>query len=78
MALDKAIFEINISDNGKSLPPSILEPKPESPAPGSGDGLANMRRRLADIGGRCQIESIPGQGLHIKFVVPLNFLAKTT
>ena len=78
MALDKAIFEINISDNGKALPPSILEPKPESPAPGSGDGLANMRRRLADIGGRCQIESIPGQGLHIKFVVPLNFLAKTT
>lgn len=37
---------------------------------GGGDGLGNMRKRLADLGGRCQISSEPGVGSHICFSVP--------
>jgi signal transduction histidine kinase len=38
--------------------------------------LSNMRRRLADIGGHCRIESIPGQGANIRFVISLKLPAK--
>ena len=34
-----------------------------------GNGLCNMRQRLADIGGECRIESKPGKGTQICFVV---------
>jgi ligand-binding sensor domain-containing protein/signal transduction histidine kinase len=40
--------------------------------PGSGNGLANMRQRLAEIGGRCEIKSMPGQGTVVEFVVPVK------
>ena len=56
--------------------PSAIESKPESPAAVPGDGLINMRRRLADIGGDCRIESTPGQGTNIRFVISLNYPAK--
>ena len=38
----------------------------------SGNGLANMRRRLEDIGGRCEVKSAPGTGTRVKFVVPVK------
>jgi signal transduction histidine kinase len=37
--------------------------------PSLGNGLCNMRQRLADIGGECRIESTLGRGTHICFVV---------
>jgi signal transduction histidine kinase len=43
----------------------------DSPAT-TGNGLRNMSRRLADIGGRCLIESRVGSGVVIRFVLPLN------
>jgi len=33
-----------------------------------GNGLCNMRQRLADIGGECRIESTPGKGTQIIFI----------
>ena len=33
----------------------------------SGDGLENMRRRLAGVGGHCEIHSAPGQGTKVVF-----------
>ena len=33
----------------------------------SGDGLENMRRRLARVGGHCEIHSAPGQGTKVVF-----------
>lgn len=77
MELTKSVFKINISDDGKGFNSRIFEAKPESPIILSGDGLMNMRQRLADIGGQSLIESAPGQGTHIKFVIPLNFPEKT-
>jgi signal transduction histidine kinase len=35
----------------------------------SGDGLANMRRRLERVGGQCDIQSSPGLGTKVTFTV---------
>jgi len=41
----------------------------------SGNGLENMARRLAEIHGRCDIQSAPGQGTKITFTVPIQDFA---
>ena len=76
MVARDAAFEINISDDGKGFDSSATKVRSEPPVTASGDGLTNMCQRLADIGGRCSIESVPGQGTNIRFVISLNFLAK--
>ena len=38
---------------------------------GFGNGLANMRRRLAKIGGRFEIEPVPAKGTKVTFIVKL-------
>ncbi len=75
MVSGNAVFEINISDNGKGFNASALESNLDSPAR-SGDGLSNMQRRLADIGGNCRIESTPDRGTNIRFVIALTLLVK--
>jgi signal transduction histidine kinase len=72
MVSSKAAFELNISDNGKGLPADIANSSSGSASITSGNGLSNMRKRLADIGGRCSIDSSPGHGTNINFVIPLN------
>jgi signal transduction histidine kinase len=42
----------------------------ETCQPGA-DGLENMRQRLASIGGRSEIESVPGRGTKVIFQLPL-------
>ena len=37
-----------------------------------GNGLENMTRRLAEIHGRCDLHSAPGQGTRVVFTVPLK------
>jgi signal transduction histidine kinase len=39
---------------------------------GTGDGLRNMRERLAAIGGKAEIRSQPGQGTEVLFELPLD------
>jgi ligand-binding sensor domain-containing protein/signal transduction histidine kinase len=36
-----------------------------------GHGLANMKRRLAEVGGRCEIASTPASGTRVRLIVPL-------
>lgn len=38
----------------------------------SGNGLANMHQRLTEIGGRCDIHSVPGEGTKVTFFVPIK------
>ncbi len=38
----------------------------------SGNGLANMKRRMTEIRGRCEIQSTPGQGTKVWFVVAIH------
>lgn len=40
---------------------------------GKGNGLTNMTKRLADISGICQIESIPPHGTLVRMQLPLAF-----
>jgi signal transduction histidine kinase len=43
----------------------------EAGSKGFGNGLANMRRRLAKIGGRFEIEPVPAKGTKVTFIVKL-------
>jgi len=36
----------------------------------NGNGLANMRARLAAVGGRCSVDSAPGRGTRVVFELP--------
>ncbi len=56
-------FSLVISDDGSGF--DTLAPT----ATRSADGLANMRRRLVHIGGRCEIVSRVGHGTRIAFTV---------
>src|SRR5581483_2792726 len=60
-----ATFEIVASDNGAGFDPAA-----DSPA--AGNGLRNMRERLAEVGGSCHVESQPGRGVAVHFLIPLN------
>jgi signal transduction histidine kinase len=53
---------INVEDNGHGLP-SIIEP--------GGEGLDNLHRRMAQIGGECEIINEPGRGVSVRLRLPL-------
>jgi ligand-binding sensor domain-containing protein/signal transduction histidine kinase len=73
MRFGEAEFEIKITDNGKGFQVPANDAKNSRPAPPpSGDGLTNMYQRLAEIGGRCFIESAPGRGTTIRFLISLR------
>jgi ligand-binding sensor domain-containing protein/signal transduction histidine kinase len=38
----------------------------------AGEGLRNMRQRMSDIGGSCEVEGRPGAGTTIRFTVPVK------
>lgn len=72
---DSAGFELIVTDNGKGLSAgkNVIQPPghPVSRA-ASGNGLANMRSRLHEIGGDCELRSEPGSGTKIIFRVRLK------
>jgi signal transduction histidine kinase len=61
-------FEIRIADDGQGIRPAPEESSGKLRR--SGRGLGNMRERLDSIHGKCFIESVPGQGTEVRFVVP--------
>ncbi len=65
-------FSLDVEDNGRGFAVDAGENDPRSGSDrlSHGNGLANVRRRLAEIGGRCEVRSVPGQGTLIHFVVP--------
>jgi ligand-binding sensor domain-containing protein/signal transduction histidine kinase len=56
-------LEIIIEDNGRGFTPAH--------SPNGGNGLANLKNRLAAVGGRCRVESQPGQGTRVLLQVKL-------
>jgi signal transduction histidine kinase/streptogramin lyase len=73
LQLQTPAFILAVEDNGRGFEAAALTPPP--PEPGRltrGQGLANMRRRLAEIGGRCDVRSAPGRGTRIEFLVPVK------
>ena len=67
-------FTLVVQDDGKGFTPESL--LAATPGAGNGNGLSNMRQRLAEIGGRCDIASAPGKGTRVAFTVTLQGGAK--
>ncbi len=63
MTLIDQIFTISIRDDGCGFQPDDKL---------VGNGLKNMKQRIDNIGGDCQIESQPGQGTTIQLQLKLN------
>ena len=62
LGVETGVLTIVVEDDGRGF----------SAAPGDdGDGLGNMRRRLAESGGACEISSAPGRGTTVTFTLPL-------
>lgn len=75
MICDEATFQFIATDNGGGFDPSA-EKSNAGAASDHGNGLPNMRQRLADLGGRCEIKSAPGQGTTVHFTLPLKTRSK--
>ena len=61
MSVEKGGLHMGITDNGVGFDASGSSP---------GMGLVNLRERLRRIGGRCQIETAPGQGTSVTMFLP--------
>lgn len=59
-----ADFVIIIEDNGAGFNVAAVN--------GAGNGLSNMKRRTAEIGGRLVLASAPGKGTRLEFVLPMK------
>jgi signal transduction histidine kinase len=74
LRLKEKAFELAVEDNGRGF--NVGEKtKTVSTTQGraaSGNGLENMKRRLAAVGGTCEIQSSPGQGSKVVFSVQLK------
>lgn len=58
---------VEIDDNGHGLPVDTV---------GGGNGLNNLRQRMAQIGGECAIASRNGGGVSVRFTLSLNSAQK--
>jgi ligand-binding sensor domain-containing protein/signal transduction histidine kinase len=67
--IEQGLFVVIVSDNGCGFDPAAL---PVSVKGRNGHGLANMRRRLEDLGGECRIERQPEGGTRIIFRLPME------
>ncbi len=74
LQLEARKLVLTVADDGRGF--DVDEPHAGAPSKpdrlSQGDGLANIRRRLAEIHGDCEIQSQPGQGTTVKFIVPIQ------
>jgi ligand-binding sensor domain-containing protein/signal transduction histidine kinase len=68
-------IEIVVSDNGGGFDLVVIEARGDEEAANCGNGLRNMRQRMADIGGQCVVESSPGRGTTVRFLLPFDKLS---
>jgi len=66
IAAPAGTLTVTVSDNGRGLDAAV--PRERNGA----DGLGNMRRRLKQLGGHCELISAPGKGTRVVFKVPLQ------
>lgn len=60
-------FILAVEDDGCGFDPqAVARPRPGD---SRGNGLANLTRRLEEIGGRCELQSQPGAGTIVRLVV---------
>ncbi len=74
LTLMEKSFELSVQENGRGFSPG--EQVKSAPATrtraAAGNGLDNMKRRLAAIDGACKIQSVPGAGTKVTFSVRLR------
>jgi signal transduction histidine kinase/ligand-binding sensor domain-containing protein len=63
--LDGDRLRVIVSDDGRGFAMG------DAPAAGS-DGLRNLRARMAELNGECDIESLPGRGTRVVFMLRLS------
>ena len=64
-------FKLVVADNGCGFDPAFTPGKPANGRMISGYGIAGIRTRLEQIGGRVNITSQPGEGARVELFVPL-------
>ena len=68
--LDRGMLVVVIRDDGVGF-------STDEPTTAEQDGLANMRHRVAEIGGRVEVDSAAGSGTSVTFHVPCDFHRRT-
>jgi signal transduction histidine kinase len=68
LRLEPDAFVLTISDNGRGFETAETGATEADRSP-TRNGLENLRRRLAGIGGRCEIASTAGVGTQVTFLV---------
>jgi len=71
IAAESDRLRITVRDNGRGFAPGEQNGRASSHA-GGGNGLRNMRQRLASAGGQCVIESAHSGGTTVSLRVPLD------
>ena len=66
-------FVLIVADNGRGFDLDLSNHEPVPPLDGTrigaGNGLLNMKKRLDEIGGRCEWNTRPGEGTRASFVI---------
>ena len=63
---DGPVAEFSIRDDGRGFTPG-------SNSPHGGLGLVNLAERARELGATLEVDSKPGQGTRVRFVIPLSF-----
>ncbi len=63
-------FTLIVEDNGRGLEAANASPAGDRLR--SGSGLPNLEQRLAAVGGRCEVHSVPGDGTRVEMSVRLE------
>ncbi len=63
IAVESQALRMELEDDGRGFSELADDAK--------GDGLRNMRERLQQIGGRCEITSVPGRGTNVVFTLSI-------
>jgi signal transduction histidine kinase len=73
LSIEPAGFALRVEDAGRGFVTGADGSAARDPVRlASGNGLANMQQRLAEIGGRCDLRSAPGEGTKVTFFVPVK------
>jgi len=75
LKLEANQLTLTVVDNGRDFVVNDPAPMPPPANPDRiihGYGLPNMKRRLAEIGGACEVQGVAGQGTTVIFRVPLR------
>jgi len=69
VSVKNSLLQIVVADNGRGFDLN-------APVNGHhGNGLENMRRRMENLGGQCEVSSAPGKGTSLKFRLELKAAA---